>query len=112
MPMNYSTARGVALLLYDEPLAHVVELKRICDGLFRIRFRDRRDGRVHTLLEVAQVAQWIDSLVAGRLLQPAYGVCEVCDRLHGDRDYRGELRSVCRSCLVDLLEDGFGGAGA
>jgi hypothetical protein len=41
MPMNYSTARELAVLLYDEPLAQVTELKRIRDDIYRIRFSDR-----------------------------------------------------------------------
>ncbi|MDQ3766266.1 MAG: hypothetical protein M3346_02865 [Actinomycetota bacterium] len=109
MPMNYATARGVALLLYDEPLAKVFELKRVTDDCYRIRFSDRRDGRIHTVLEVAQLVTWIDSILAGRVLQPDYGVCEVCDCLHGERDSCGELRSLCRSCLLELLENGIGG---
>jgi hypothetical protein len=35
-------------------------------------------------------------------------VCEVCDCLHGKRDSSGELRNLCRSCLVGLLEEGVG----
>jgi hypothetical protein len=35
--MNYSTARETAVLLYDEPLAQVTELKRIRADLYRIR---------------------------------------------------------------------------
>ena len=109
MPMNYSTARELAVLLYDEPLAQVTELKRVTNDCYRIRFCDRRDGRTHTVLEVAQVVTWIDSIFAGRVLQPDYGVCEVCDCLHGGRDSSGELRNLCRSCLVELLENGVGG---
>ncbi|CAN5768051.1 hypothetical protein BH20ACT23_BH20ACT23_28690 [soil metagenome] len=112
MPMNYSTAREIALLLYDEPLARVTELKRVDDDAYRIRFSDRRDGRTHTILEPAQVVAWLDSVLGGRVLHPDYGVCEVCDRLHGERDSCGELRSVCRSCLIALLEDGVGGGQA
>jgi hypothetical protein len=52
---------------------------------------------------------WLDSVLAGRVLQPDYGVCEICDCLHGERDRTGELRNVCRRCLVELLEDGLGG---
>ncbi len=109
MPMNYSTARELAVLLYDEPLAQVTELKRIRADIYRIRFSDRRDGRIHTILEPGQVVAWIDSVLSGRVLQPDYGVCEVCDGLHGERDRGGELRHVCRRCLVELLEDGLGG---
>ncbi len=109
MPMNYSTAQEVAVLLHDEPLAQITELKRIRDDSYRIRFSDRRDGRTHTILEIGQVAAWLDSIIAGRVLVPDYGVCEVCDRLHGERDPAGELRNVCRSCLVELLENGIGG---
>ena len=79
MPMNESTARGVALLLYDDPLAQVIELKAIRHDIYRVRFTDRRDGRTHTVLELSQVADWIDSVFEGRVLHPAYGVCEVCD---------------------------------
>ena len=109
MPMNYSTARELAVLLYDEPLAQVTELKRIRADIYRIRFSDRRDGRTHTILEPGQIATWLDSIVAGRVLQPAYGVCEVCDSLHGHRDRDGELRNVCQRCLIELLEAGLGG---
>lgn len=109
MPMNYSTAREIAVLLYDEPLAKVTELKRIRADIYRIRFSDRRDGRTHTILEPEQVATWLESILFGRVLQPDYGVCEVCDDLHGERDRSGELRNVCRRCLVELLEDGLGG---
>ena len=109
MPMNYSTARELALLLYDEPLAQVTELKCIRADIYRIRFSDRRDGRTHTILEAQQFATWLDSVLSGRVLQPDYGVCEICDRLHGERDSFGELRNVCRGCLVELLEDGLGG---
>jgi len=109
MPMNYSTAREIAVLLYDEPLAQVTELKRIRPDIYRIRFSDRRDGRTHTILEAQQVVTWLDSIFTGRVLQPDYGVCEICDCLHGERDRSGELRNVCRPCLVELLEDGLGG---
>ena len=109
MPMNYSTARELAVLLYDEPLAQVTELKRIRADIYRIRFSDRRDGRTHTILEPAQVVAWIDSVFSGRVLQPDFGVCEICDSLHGERDRSGELRNVCRRCLVELLENGLGG---
>ena len=109
MPMNYLTARTIAVLLYDEPLAQVTELKRIRADIYRIRFSDRRDGRTHTILESQQFATWLDSVLSGRVLQPDYGVCAVCDRLHGERDRSGELRNVCRRCLVELLEHGLGG---
>jgi len=101
MPMNYSTAREIAVLLYDEPLAQVTELKRIRPDIYRIRFSDRRDGRTHTILEAQQVVTWLDSIFTGRVLQPDYGVCQVCDGLHGERDRTGELRNVCRRCLVE-----------
>jgi hypothetical protein len=109
MPMNYSTARELAVLLYDEPLVKVTELKRISDDVYRIRFTDRRDGRTHTIFEPGQIAEWLDSVFAGRVLQPAYGVCEVCDSLHSERDRSGELRNICRRCLVELIEEGLGG---
>jgi hypothetical protein len=109
MPMNYLTARTIAVLLYDEPLAQVTELKRIRTDIYRIRFDDRRDGRTHTILEAQQFAAWLDSVLSGRVLQPDYGVCEICDHLHGERDSSGELRNLCRSCLIELLEDGLGG---
>ena len=109
MPMNYSTARELAVMLYDEPLAQVTELKRIRADIYRIRFCDRRDGRTHTILEPEQIATWLDSVFAGRVLQPDYGVCEICDGLHGERDRSGELHHVCRRCLVELLADGLGG---
>jgi hypothetical protein len=106
MPMNESAAREIALLLYDEPLAKVFELKAVSEDVYGIRFIDRRDG---TVLEVAQVLAWIDPIRAGRVLQPDYSVCDVCDRLHGDRDTYGELRDVCRSCLIELLENQIAG---
>jgi hypothetical protein len=40
MPLNHSAARKLALLLYDEPLVRVTELKRIADDTYRIRFTD------------------------------------------------------------------------
>ncbi|MGH2751043.1 MAG: hypothetical protein ACRDJV_15545 [Actinomycetota bacterium] len=55
------------------------------------------------------MAAWVESIKAGRVLQPDYGVCEVCDRLHGERDTFGELRSVCRGRLIELLENGIVG---
>jgi hypothetical protein len=109
MPLNHAAARKLALLLYDEPLVKVTELKRIADDIYRIRFTDRRDGRTHTILEPGQIAEWLDSIVAGRVLQPAYAVCQVCDSLHAERDRNGELRNVCRRCLLELLEEGLGG---
>jgi hypothetical protein len=36
------------------------------------------------------VVAWLDSIVAGRVLQPDYAVCEVCDALHAERDRDGE----------------------
>ena len=109
MPLDHTAARKLALLLFEEPLVKVTELKRIADGAYRIRFVDRRDGRTHTILEPGQIATWLDSIVQGRVLQPAYGVCEVCDSLHSHRDRDGELRNVCRRCLIELLEAGLGG---
>jgi hypothetical protein len=76
MPLNHTAARKLALLLYDEPLVKVTELKRIAADTYRIRLTDRRDGRTHTILEPGQIAEGRDSIVAGRVLQPAYGVCE------------------------------------
>ena len=70
MPMNYSTAREIAVLLYDEPLAQVIELKRIRADIYCIRSSDRRDGRMHTILEPGQVVTWLDSVLSGRVLQP------------------------------------------
>ena len=107
MPLNHTAARKLALLLYEEPLVKVTELKRIADGVYRIRFVDRRDGRTHTILEPGQIASWLDSIVQGRVLQPSYGVCEVYS-LHSERDRDGELRNVCRRCLIELLETGLG----
>jgi len=109
MPMNESTAREVAVLLYDEPLANVIELKRMRADIYRVRFRDRRDGRTHTITDAEQVVAWLDSILAGRVMHPDYGVCEVCDRLHGERDRSGELRNLCRSCVIELLENGVWG---
>ena len=68
MPMNYSTAREIAVLLYDEPLANVIELKRMRADIYRVRFCDRRDGRTHTVLEAEQVAAWLDSILAGAVI--------------------------------------------
>jgi hypothetical protein len=102
MPLDHTAARKLALLLYDEPLVKVTELKRVADDVYRIRFVDRRDGRTHTILEPGQIATWLDSIVAGRVLQPTYGVCEVCDCLHSERDREGELR-LTRCSLSTLF---------
>jgi len=74
MPMIYSTAGELAVLLHDEPLAQVTELKPIRADIYRIRFSDRRDGPTHTILEPGQVVAWIDSVLSGRVLQPDYGI--------------------------------------
>ena len=41
MPLDHTAARKLALLLYEEPLVKVTELKRIADGVYRIRSRWR-----------------------------------------------------------------------
>ena len=109
MPIDEDTAHALALMLHDEPLAEVVSIKSLAPDTFLLCFTDRRDGRTHVVLELAQVVAWLDSIVAGRVLQPDYAVCEVCDSLHGERDRDGELRNVCRRCLIELLRDGLGG---
>jgi hypothetical protein len=68
-----------------------------------------RSSRPADPFGTAQLVTWIDSIFAGRVLQPDHGVCEVCDCLHGERDSAGELRNLCRSCLVELLENVLGG---
>ena len=90
-PLDERSARAIAILLYDEPLAAVTELKRVETGSYRLRFTDARDGREHVLLTTGDFIDWIDSVIAGRALQPAVAVCSACGKVHGDRNLAGEL---------------------
>ena len=109
MPMNYSTARSSRCCSTTSRSLRSPSSSG-SDDIYRIRFSDRRDGRTHTILEAQQVATWLDSVFAGRVLQPDYGVCEVCDS--PPRRARLAPASCATSagrCLVELLEDGLGG---
>lgn len=109
-PLDDRSARAITILLYEEPLATVTEMKRMVDDVYRVCFTDARDGHDHVLLTVGDFIDWIDSVIAGRLMPPAHVVCAACSHIHADRDLSGELFVLCISCQVEIAELDIGGS--
>lgn len=93
----------IADYLAHRPLGRLVGLKRM-DTDYVMAIEDVRDGRVHLIRSTRDLEFWVRSFKAGECLQPAFGLCVRCGRIHGDRDIDGEVFRTCVRCQTDLVE--------
>ncbi len=99
--------RAVVLLadyLSTRPKGRIVRVKPIAPDDYVIGIEDARDGRTHLIRTPGDLEQWLDSFRQGRCEAAAFGICGVCDRIHGDRDANGEILATCVSWAVELIE--------
>ena len=99
--------RAVAIFaeyLSIRPLGRVVAVQPIGDDDYILAIEDRRDGRVHVARTPRDLEPWLNSFKAGECLQPAFGLCGRCGRIHTDQDVDGEVFGQCIGCQADLVE--------
>ena len=94
----------VAEYLSHRPLGRVVGLKPIGDDDYVVAIEDVRDGRVHVVRTPRDLEPWLRSFKTGDCVQPAFGLCGRCNRVHADRDVDGEIVRNCIRCQADLVE--------
>lgn len=94
----------VADYLSHRPLGRVVGLRAIADDDYLLAIEDVRDGRIHVVRTPSDLEPWLRSFRAGECLQPAFGLCGLCNSIHEDRDVDGEVFSYCIRCQAELVE--------
>ncbi len=99
--------RAVAIFatyLSRRPLGRVVAVAPIGDDDYLLAIEDGRDGRVHVARTPRDLEPWLKSFKSGECLQPAFGLCGRCNRVHADRDVDGEIFRYCIACQADFVE--------
>jgi hypothetical protein len=74
------------------------------DGDYLMGVEDVRDGRVHLIHAASDLEVWLTSFKEGDYNPPVGAICGVCDRVHTDRGFDGELLTNCIRCQVELVE--------
>lgn len=98
-----------AVVIVAEYLSHrlrgrLVKVKPVAADDYVLAIEDIRDGRVHLARTTRDLEPWLKSFKNGECLQPKFGFCGRCDRLHADRDADGEVFSNCVRCQAELVE--------
>ena len=102
--MNQRAVALVADYLSKRPKGRIVRVMSMQEDDYLMAIEDRRDGRVHLIHTVGDFEVWIQSFEQGRCLQPVGAICFVCDCIHTDRGFDGELFTNCIGCQVELLD--------
>jgi hypothetical protein len=99
--------RAVAIIadyLSRRPMGRVVRVMKTGEDDYLMGIEDVRDGRVQLIHWTSDLEVWLNSFKEGHC-NPAVGaICGVCDRVHTDRDFDGELLINCIRCQVELVE--------
>jgi hypothetical protein len=98
------SVRIIVEYLSQRARARIVRIKRIGLDDYVVAMEDRRDGRTHLLQTPRDLEVWLRSFEAGECLQPEFGLCGRCDRIHNDRDIDGEVFRTCIPCQTELVE--------
>ena len=99
--------RAVAIFagyLSHRPLGRVVAVRCVGDDDYVVAIEDIRDGRVHVARTPRDLEPWLKSFKSGQCLQPAFGLCGRCGRIHAERDVDGEVFPSCIPCQAELVD--------
>jgi len=99
--------RAVAIVadyLSHRPMGRVVRVMKTGEDDYLMSIEDVRDGRVQLIHSTGDLETWLTSFKQDWGHQPAGAICGVCDRIHGGRDFDGELFQNCVSCQAELVE--------
>ena len=99
--------RAIAILadyLARRPKGRVVRVLQTGEDDYVMGIEDARDGRIHLVHDPHDLETWLECFRQGRCLQPAAAICDVCDGIHADRGFDGELLRHCASCQIELTE--------
>lgn len=94
----------VAEYLSQRPKGRIVAVKTVGEDDYVMAIEDIRDGRVHVVRTPKDLEPWLKSFKSGACVQPAFGLCGRCNRVHSDRDVDGEIFRTCIPCQADLIE--------
>ena len=94
----------VAEYLSRRPLGRLVTVRPVAEDDYVLAIEDIRDGRVHIARTPGDLEPWLKSFKTGECLQPEFGFCGRCDRLHADRDIDGEVFGNCIPCQTELVQ--------
>jgi hypothetical protein len=102
--MNQQAVAIIADYLSRRPMGRVVRVMKTGEDDYLMGVEDVRDGRVQLIHGTSDLEIWRTSFQEGRCNPPTGAICGVCDRIHTNRDFDGELFPNCLQCHVELVE--------